>query len=147
MVDGFDSGRGDAGPSRMGTSVGARAIDKWFVREILPLERLLMHFLNRTLKDPNDAADLRQDVYVKMYEAGQANIPDPAKPFLMATARNLVVDRIRHKQVVSIETVGDLERLGFASEDPGPDRIVVARSELSRLAKSSISFLRDAAKR
>ncbi len=135
MVDGFDNGRGDADPGRMGTSVDARVIDEWFVREIIPLERLLMHFLNRALKDPNDAADLRQDVYVKIYEAAQTNIPDPAKPFLMAAARNLVVDRIRHKQVVSIETVGDLERLGFANEDPGPDRIVIARSELSRLRR------------
>lgn len=135
MVDGFDHGRGDGDSGRTGASVSTPSIDEWFVREILPLERLLMHFLNRALNDPHDAADLRQDVYIKIYEAAQTTIPDPAKPFVMATARNLVVDRIRHKQVVSIETVGDLDRLGFASEEPGPDRVVVARSELSRLRR------------
>jgi RNA polymerase sigma-70 factor (ECF subfamily) len=101
----------------------------------LPLEGLLMHLLNRYLRNPTDAADARQDVYVKIFEAARSEIPNAPKQFLVATARNLVIDRIRHTQVVSIETAGDLERMPIPSDEPSPERAAEARSELGRLRR------------
>src|SRR5690242_7107039 len=75
-------------------------VNAWFIREVLPLEAALMQFLRRCVRNESDAADLRQDVYVRVYEAAQKQIPHPVRPFLMTTARNLVVDRVRRQQVV-----------------------------------------------
>src|SRR6185437_14527106 len=49
--------------------------------------------------------DLCQDVYVEVYEAAHAEIPQSAKAFVFAVARNILVDRIRREQIVSIEAV------------------------------------------
>lgn len=136
MVDGSDHNRNDADIRMAGAPMNASSVDDWFVREVLPLEGALMQFLNRCLRNPSDAADLRQDVYVKIYEAAQKKLPDPVRPFVMRTARNLIIDRIRHEQVISIETVADVDQIDIMSEEPGPDRAAAARSELGRLRRA-----------
>lgn len=105
----------------------------WFVREVLPLEAVLMQFLLRSSRDYADAEDLRQEVYIRVCEAAQREIPVPARPFVFTVARNLLIDRVRREQIVSIETVADLETLNMAIDEPGPDRNAIARDELRRL--------------
>jgi RNA polymerase sigma factor (sigma-70 family) len=105
----------------------------WFVAEVLPLEGLLLKFLRRGWRNENDIKDLCQDVYMEVYEVAKAEIPASAKAFVFAIARNVLVDRIRREQIVSIEAVADFETLGLATEEPGPDRTAIARQELRRL--------------
>jgi RNA polymerase sigma factor (sigma-70 family) len=105
----------------------------WFVREVLPLEALLMTFLRRNWSDKSEIADLRQEVYVRVYEAAKKQIPELAKPFVLMTARNLLINRMRREQVVPIDAMADLDMLGVAIDQPGPDRNVMAREELRRL--------------
>lgn len=92
-----------------------------------------MSFLRRYWKNESDIADLKQDVYLKIYEAAKTKRPDPVKPFLLTVARNVVIDKVRKDQVVPIEAMGDLEALNIAADTPGPDRQVQAREELRRL--------------
>jgi RNA polymerase sigma-70 factor (ECF subfamily) len=133
MTEAPDKGREDAEPPGPAVAMTAPQVDAWFVREILPLEAALMHFLLRSRRSSSEADDLRQEVYVRVYEAARQKIPHPAKPFLFAVARNLLVDRVRHEQVVAIETVADVDTLAVAIDEPGPDRSVIARQELRRL--------------
>ena len=105
-------------------------VNLWFVREVLPLEAALMHFLRRNWRNRSDFADLRQDVYVRVYEAAQKEIPRAPKPFLLRTARNLLINRVKREQIVPIETFADLDVLGAGSGEAGPDRVVMAREEL-----------------
>jgi len=108
-------------------------INGWFVREVLPLEAALMQFLRRSWPNKSDIDDLAQEVYARVYEAAREKIPQPVKPFVFTIARNLLIDRVRHEQVVPIEAVADLETLGVAVDAPGPDRSVMAQDELRRL--------------
>jgi RNA polymerase sigma factor (sigma-70 family) len=124
--NGCDDGRKDA------VERGA-ALDDWFAREILPLEAALMQYLNRNWRNKADIADLRQDVYVRVYEAALKQIPVPARPFVFTVARNLLVDRLRRAHIVPIEGVADVDALGLAMEAPGPERSAIARDELRRL--------------
>jgi len=133
MVERSDSGRGTTGIFGAGVVMAVSGVNAWFIREVLPLEAALMQFLRRCVRDESDAADLRQDVYVRVYEAALKQIPNPVRPFVFTTARNLVVDRVRREQVVSIEAVADLEELEIALDEPGPERSVAARQELRRL--------------
>lgn len=112
----------------------------WFIREVLPLEALLMQFLRRNRNNADDIVDLRQDIYVRVFEAAQKQIPDAAKPFLFTTARNLIINRVRHEQVVAIEAVADLDELNIASTEPEPERTVMARDVL-RLLQEAIDKL------
>lgn len=92
-----------------------------------------MHFLRRNWRNKADHADLCQDVYVRVYEAALEQIPAQAKPFVLATARNLLIDHVRREHVVAIEAVADLDMLGVGTEEAQPDRVVIAREELRRL--------------
>ena len=133
MVDTRDTSREDAGSRRESAAVSNADLRAWFVAEVLPLEAALMQFLQHNWRNRSDLADLRQEVYLRIYEAARKEIPHPAKPFVFTVARNLIIDRVRREQVIPIEAVADLDALGMARDEPGPDRAAIARDELRRL--------------
>lgn len=108
-------------------------LDAWFIREVLPLEAALMRYLRRNWREEGDLADLRQDVYVRVYDAARQGIPKQAKPFVFSTARNLLIDLVRRSRVISIETVADLELSNVSTEEVSPEQQVIARAELRQL--------------
>jgi RNA polymerase sigma factor (sigma-70 family) len=113
-------------------SVAAQA-DAWFAHEVLPLEAALMQFLQHNWRNKSDIYDLRQEIYVRVYEAALKQIPERPKQFVFATARHLLIDRVRQEQIIPIEAAADLEALDIVAETPGPDRVAMARDELRRL--------------
>lgn len=133
MNETSETRRDESGLRNQGAVVKADAVSAWFVREILPLEAILMHYLHHNWQNRSDIADLRQEVYARVFEAAQSQVPDNPKRFLLTTARNLLIDRVRREHVVPIEAVADLEALGVAIDQPGPDRVAMAREELRRL--------------
>ena len=120
-------------PASAGAAMAASDVKQWFVREVLPLEAMLMHFLHQNWRNKAEIEDLRQDVYAQVLEAARKEIPEKPKAFLIATARNMLIDRIRHNQVVPIDAVNDLDELNIAFDQPGPDRTAIARDVLRRL--------------
>ena len=52
----------------------AEALDRWFVEEVLPLEPALMRMLRRHWRRADDIADLRQEVYTRVYESAGRGI-------------------------------------------------------------------------
>ncbi|HSZ75160.1 MAG TPA: RNA polymerase sigma factor [Rhizomicrobium sp.] len=111
----------------------APEVEAWFVHEVLPLEAALMQFLEHNWRNRNDIADLRQDVYERVCDAAQKEIPASAKAFVFRVARNLLIDRVRKEHVVPIEAMADLDALEVAIDMPGPEHNVIARDELRRL--------------
>ncbi len=116
-----------------GTAIAVSDVDAWFGREILPLEAALMEFLQHNWRNKSDLTDFRQDVYIRVYQAALKEIPEQPRQFLFTTARNLLINRVKHEQVVPIEAVADLEALESAVDTPTPDRVLMARDELRRV--------------
>ena len=110
------------------------ATDRWFVQEILVHEASLLRYLRRAWPRPEEVHDLRQEVYVRVYEAAEGSHPQSPKSFLFAIARNLMADRLRRQRVVSIENVGDWEALNVPVDELSPERSLGGRQELKRLA-------------
>ena len=131
MVEISDTGRNDAGLASV--AVTAPDVREWFVREVLPLEAALMQFLQHNWRNKSDIADLRQEVYVRVFDAAKKKIPHRTRQFVFSTARNLLINRIRDEGVVPIEAVADLDALDLAQDELGPERAVVARDELRHL--------------
>ncbi|HTO40648.1 MAG TPA: RNA polymerase sigma factor [Rhizomicrobium sp.] len=119
---------------RPAMDIGVPDAMQWFLREVLPLEAVLVRYLRQNWRDQSDIEDMLQDVYVRVYEAAKRRTPDRAKPFVFTTARNLLINRVRDRAVVPIDAVADLDALNIAMDIPGPDRTVVARDELRRLS-------------
>jgi RNA polymerase sigma-70 factor (ECF subfamily) len=132
MADTPDNSR-DIANAQGRAPVSLREVKAWFVREVLPLESALIHFLHHNWRNQADIDDLLQEVYMRLAAAAQKEIPAQTKAFVFSTARNLLIDRVRREQVVPIEAVADLDALGVAIDEPGPDRSVMARDELRRV--------------
>jgi RNA polymerase sigma factor (sigma-70 family) len=113
-----------------------RALDHWFATEILPYEAGLMRYLRRVSPRPADVADLRQETYMRVYEGAAKSLPQHPQRFLFATARNLLIDRLRRERVVSIDYTQDLESLHVNIDELSPERRLNARQELQRLSEA-----------
>ncbi len=127
------AGRNVGGQDRKGMAVTDDPVSSWFIREILPLEAMLMHYLSSNWRNTSDLPDLRQEVYARVLQAARVHIPDNPKRFLLTSARNLLIDLVRRKQVVPMESFADLEAFAFAADTPEPDRALIEKEELSKV--------------
>jgi RNA polymerase sigma factor (sigma-70 family) len=112
------------------------SLDNWFIREILVHEEALLSYLLRRWPNRPDVNDLRQDTYVRVYEAAAKSRPPVPKAFLFTTAAHLLVDRMRRRRVVAIDAVGDVGALDVLVEEVSPERRISAHEELRRLAQA-----------
>lgn len=117
---------------------GEADLDGWFAAEILPLEPLLMHFLRRNWHAVDELPDIRQDVYVKVYDAARRERPDTPKAFLISVARNHLINLGKRARIVSFETAANMEAFGV--EEITPERLALARDEL-RLVRDGLEKL------
>jgi len=111
----------------------ARNLEHWFVDEVLPLEASLMQFLRRSGRSAAEILDLRQEIYLRICQSARQQIPHPVKPFMLSIARNLLIDQMRRDHVILIDAVTELDALNLATDQPGPDRVAIARDELRKL--------------
>jgi RNA polymerase sigma factor (sigma-70 family) len=123
----------DVDPRISGAAIATPEVDAWFEREVLPLEAALMQFLQHNWRNRSDVADLRQDIYVRVYESALQEIPASPKAFVFAIARNHLIQRMRREQIVPFEMMADVDVLGAEIDSPSPERVVIARDELRRL--------------
>jgi RNA polymerase sigma factor (sigma-70 family) len=111
------------------------SLSVWFKREVLAHEEALMRYLGRTWRHREEIADLRQEIYIRVYEAAQKSRPLQPKSFLFTAARHLMIDHIRRRRIVAIDTVGDLDALNVPGIDENvPEQRASAHQELRRLA-------------
>lgn len=128
------------------------ALKAWFLREILPLEPALTRFIRRNWSSESDVADLRQEIYVRVYEAACRQLPLNPKPFVFATARHHLIDRARRASIVSFDLVADLEGIGaqhgaeFFENAVTPPRVASARQEL-RMVQAGLERLPERCRR
>ena len=118
--------------------VGAvdETLNAWFAREVLAHEAALMRYLARIGPSRSDVSDLRQEVYVKVYEAAKQSRPTFAKSFLFQTARNLIIDRARRGRVVSIRAAGDLDNSNVLVDEISPERRLHVHQEMEHLNRA-----------
>lgn len=109
-------------------------VTRWFCTEVLPLEANLVRFLRKHWWEPGEIDDLRQEVFVRLYEQGRRQPPpESALAFMLTVARNLMVDTARRKQIVSIEAYADVDAVAPGVDELTPERHHAGRSELRRL--------------
>jgi RNA polymerase sigma factor (sigma-70 family) len=110
------------------------ALDQWFTNDILPHEAALMRYLYKVWRTPAEVPDLRQETYVRVFESAAKSRPRSPRSFLFATARNLMIDRMRRDRIVSIDYTHDLNSLDVPVDQLSPERRLGARQELQCLA-------------
>jgi RNA polymerase sigma factor (sigma-70 family) len=112
-----------------------RDLENWFVSAILPHQAALTRYLKRVCRSSSEIPDLRQETYVRVWESATKSRPRFPKTFLFRTARNLVIDKFRREQVVSIGYTPDGISLDLLDELT-PERRLAARQDLQRLTRA-----------
>jgi RNA polymerase sigma factor (sigma-70 family) len=112
------------------------SLDAWFAREVLVHEEALIRHLKRLRVAPDDVHDLRQEAYIRVYEAAAKSRPQYAKSFLFTIARHLIADRFRRERVVSIEARGDLDTSTVLVDEISPEQGASAHQELRAVARA-----------
>lgn len=92
-----------------------------------------MRFIRRNWRTPSEYADLRQEIYVRVFEAAQAKLPLNPKNYVFAVARNHLIDRARRARIVQFEVIADLESVAIPEEARTPEQMLSAREELKRV--------------
>jgi RNA polymerase sigma-70 factor (ECF subfamily) len=108
-------------------------LDRWFAAEILPHEAALTRYVRRVWLNAADIADLRQDIYVRVYESAAQGRPQQPKHFLFAIARNLLSDRMRRSRIISIDYTQDLDSLNVLVDEISAEQRLSGQQELRRL--------------
>lgn len=110
-----------------------QALRNWFCREVLPLEPVLTRFIRRHGRSGEDIADIRQEVYEKVLAAAARALPIQPSAYVFTTVRNVMINRARRANVISIELVATLDDLTPDADWLTPDRHVDGRQQLHRV--------------
>jgi RNA polymerase sigma-70 factor (ECF subfamily) len=106
----------------------------WLGRHVLPHEPVLRAWLSRRRLGGLDIDDIIQETYSRLIAAESVQHVHDAKNYTFQVAGSVVIDHLRRMKVVSIASVPDFDYLEVVSEEPSPERQVIDRDELHRLA-------------
>lgn len=107
----------------------------WFRSTILPLEPALRGYVRRILPDDADVDDIVHDAFIKVFTLQNWRDVETPAAFLKTVARNLVHDLFRHRSVIPIYNVADLEATHTVDELANPELTNSGRDELRLLAQ------------
>src|ERR1700742_2588464 len=125
------------GPGKAGSGDVAKAEERYLV-QALEFESVLRACLYRYARNTSDVEELLQETYARLLTAGSSNEPEvrSVRAFALTVARNVAFDWLRHRQVVPIELVADLEALEVLDEGEQIEEIVNSHQELAMLVKA-----------
>ncbi len=109
-----------------------------YLVQALEFESVLRACLYRYARNASDVEELLQETYARLLTAGASNEPEvrSVRAFSLTVARNVAFDWLRHKQVVPIELVADMEAMDILDERDQIDQIVNSHQELMMLIKA-----------
>ncbi|RVU02312.1 RNA polymerase sigma factor [Novosphingobium umbonatum] len=113
-----------------------RAIDQWFIDEILPHEASFLTQARRLCGSAEEAQDLVQDAYVKLFGLdGWAAIDHP-QAYMRRVLVHMAIERMRRAKVVAFQQLQEIEHSRLADDAPDAFAVAAGRSRLAHLAQS-----------
>jgi RNA polymerase sigma-70 factor (ECF subfamily) len=113
-----------------------------FEHAVLSFKDRVHAYATRMLRDPAEGQDVAQDALVRLWQHRDAVDEPGAHLWLMRTAHNLCIDRLRRRKVRS-EVAGGDEMMDVQRDDgPGPEDRAGA-SEIGRGIERALAGLGD----
>ncbi len=100
-------------------------------------------FAYRLTGDADEAADLSQDVFVRVYRNLHRYQPGTFDGWLYRITRNLFLDSVRRRRRLRTEPLPEQEWRVPASDEPGPADVVERRTLEARLEQGLARLPRD----
>ena len=118
------------------------AMTRWFAEHVHPHEAMLRAWLRNQFRSEDDIDDLVQETYLRLLRARDQGEVSSPKAFLFAVARNLALDRQRHREVLPTKSLVENEVLSVLEEGSGIPETVAHNQELELLT-AAIQSLPD----
>jgi RNA polymerase sigma-70 factor (ECF subfamily) len=107
----------------------------WLGRHVLPHEPQLRSWLKRRNLGGLEIDDVIQETYARLFQAESVAHIQDGRNYAFQVAGSVVIDHLRRLKVVPITSVPGLDYLEVGSDEPSPERQVIDRDELTRLAE------------
>ncbi|MBI4625702.1 MAG: sigma-70 family RNA polymerase sigma factor [Verrucomicrobia bacterium] len=118
-------------------------LNRWFLEHLRPHEPMLRAWLHSRFPRGVDLDDLVQESYARLLRARAAGAAlHSPKAFLFATARNLALDVLRHRQIAGEDLLVPIDSLDVLDEADGIPE-VADRNEKLELLTIAIQSLPD----
>lgn len=108
----------------------------WFELQVLPHEPMLRAWLRSKFASEDDIDDVVQETYVRLLRAREGGEVTSPKAFVFAVARNLALDRVRHRRVARTEPLVESEALHVLEEGEGIPETIAHNQELEILTEA-----------
>lgn len=109
---------------------------RWFEEHVQPHEAMLRAWLRSRFHSEADVDDVIQEAYVRLLRKREETEVVSAKAFLFAVARNLALDRLRHRQVSRTEPLAESEAWSVLEEGDGIPETIAHHQELELLTEA-----------
>jgi RNA polymerase sigma factor (sigma-70 family) len=115
-----------------------KPINSSLLEAALESEGILRACLRRYVSNSADVEELLQETYAQLLEvsASQADKVRSVRGFALGIARNLARNWLRHRKIISMDSITDIEDLGDLEEGEQVERIVSAEQELALLVEA-----------
>ncbi|KAF1066586.1 MAG: putative RNA polymerase sigma factor FecI [Pseudomonas citronellolis] len=115
----------------MGTPLAELDLKALFLRHA----RQLQTYLLRRTRDPQLAADLAQESFLRLAEQGHREAPENVDAYLYRTARNLAIDHYRQELRRKTDALPNEQLSDIVADQPGPEESAVDANALDRLRR------------
>jgi RNA polymerase sigma-70 factor (ECF subfamily) len=100
---------------------------EWFLNRVFRHRTALHRYLQKFTATIDDADDLVQETYIRMYSLAHYHDVESPKALLFRIAHNLAVERWRRETTQATEGVADLDALSVYSDEAPPEEQIDAR--------------------
>ncbi|MCX6955279.1 MAG: RNA polymerase sigma factor [Verrucomicrobia bacterium] len=108
----------------------------WYREEILVHEASLRAYLRRAFPIVTDPDNVVQETFVRVLRAHQTRQIDNVRGYLFATARYLALNLMRRKEIISMESIAEIEDLPIIHDGPGVADQVSLKFDLEILTEA-----------
>lgn len=109
---------------------------RWFAEQVQPHEPMLRAWLLSRFGSERDIDDIVQEAYVRLLRARERGPIATPKAFLFTTARNLALDRVRHRRVAGEDPLVENAAQAVLEEGEGIPETLARNQELEILTQA-----------
>jgi RNA polymerase sigma-70 factor (ECF subfamily) len=108
------------------------SLTRIFAQRRVALER----YIRRVLRNPDDAADVSQEAFLRVYAAELGHATPVSEALLFTVARNLALSELRKRTARATDAHEDMSALGFEAPGANPEGIVSDRQLIQAVERA-----------